>query len=118
MRAVSVVWGCSVALLDVAMALSPSAELLAAARAAPLYVTSGGAELERLASAAENSSPAPSWPRDADALCGRWRLLATTETRSAGPLLPRIASGPPAVGDVSVSQRIAVDRGRCAVRNT
>ena len=112
MRAVSVVWGCSVALLDVAMALSPSAELLAAARAAPLYVTSGGAELERLASAAEISSPAPSWPRDADALCGRWRLLATTETRSAGPLLPRIASGPPAVGDVSVSQRIAVDRGR------
>ena len=67
-----------------AHATDPVRTLLAHARAAPTWVTSVADTyaLKQHVDAVE----AMAWPRDADLLCGRWELLATTQARGAGLL--------------------------------
>ena len=83
-------------------ATDPVNALLTHARAAPTWVTSiaDTYALERRADAVE----AMEWQRDADLLCGRWELLATTQARGAGLL--RAMRRDPALGRVDVFQDI------------
>ena len=83
-------------------ATDPVRTLLAHARAAPTWITSiaDTYALARRVDAVE----AMAWPRDADLLCGRWELLATTQARGAGLL--RAMRRDPALGRVDVFQDI------------
>ena len=83
-------------------ATDPVRTLLTHARAAPTWVTSVADTyaLERRVDAVE----AMEWPRDADLLCGRWELLATTQARGAGLL--RAMRRDPTLGRVDVFQDI------------
>ena len=83
-------------------ATDPVRTLLAHARAAPTWVTSVADTyaLERRVEAVE----AMAWQRDADLLCGRWELLATTQARGAGLL--RAMRRDPTLGRVDVCQDI------------
>ena len=85
-----------------AHATDPVRTLLAHARAAPTWVTSVADTyaLERRVEAVE----AMAWQRDADLLCGRWELLATTQARGAGLL--RAMRRDPTLGRVDVFQDI------------
>ena len=73
-----------------------------------MYVTAAAdrEELFALAEAAEAEALAlgttPQWPRDASALCQRWRLIATT--RTAGSELLQQMARQPALGTFRVSQ--------------
>ena len=89
-------------LLACAHATDPVRTLLTHARAAPTWVTSVADTyaLERRVDAVE----AMEWPRDADLLCGRWELLATTQARGAGLL--RAMRRDPTLGRVDVYQDI------------
>ena len=89
-------------------ATDPVRTLLAHARAAPTWITSiaDTYALERRVDAVE----ATAWRRDADLLCGRWELLATTQARGAGLL--RAIRRDPTLGRVDVYQDIRrEDRG-------
>ena len=83
-------------------ATDPVRTLLTHARAAPTWITSiaDTYALERRVDAVEVMA----WPRDADLLCGRWELLATTQARGAGLL--RAMRRDPALGRVDVCQDI------------
>ena len=83
-------------------ATDPVRTLLTHARAAPTWVTSVADTyaLERRVDAVE----AMEWSRDADLLCGRWELLATTQARGAGLL--RAMRRDPTLGRVDVFQDI------------
>ena len=83
-------------------ATDPVRTLLTHARAAPTWVTSVADTyaLERRVDAVE----AMAWQLDADLLCGRWELLATTQARGAGLL--RAMRRDPALGRVDVYQDI------------
>ena len=85
-----------------AHATDPVRALLTHARAAPTWVTSVADTyaLERRVDAVE----AMEWSRDADLLCGRWELLATTQARGAGLL--RAMRRDPTLGRVDVYQDI------------
>ena len=93
-------------------ATDPVRTLLAHARAAPTWITSiaDTYALERRVDAVE----AMEWPRDADLLCGRWELLATTQARGAGLL--RAMRRDPALGRVDVYQDIRRDNDNDALR--
>ena len=73
-----------------------------------MYVTAAAdrEELFALAEAAEAEALAlgttPQWPRDASALCQRWRLIATT--RTAGSELLQQMARQPALGTFCVAQ--------------
>ena len=83
-------------------ATDPVRTLLTHARASPTWITSiaDTYALERRVDAVE----AMAWPRDADLLCGRWELLATTQARGAGLL--RAMRRDPTLGRVDVFQDI------------
>ena len=88
-----------------------TARLLATARGTPLFATSAqdARTLDSLvaeATAAPAYSP-PAWPRDAEMLCGNWRLITTTNGRTGGPVLPLMDAQPDALGAVSVRQRLS-----------
>ena len=77
-----------------------TARLLATARGTPLFATSAqdARTLDSLvaeATAAPAYSP-PAWPRDAEMLCGNWRLITTTNGRTGGPVLPLMDAQPDA----------------------
>ena len=93
-------------------ATDPVRTLLTHARASPTWITSiaDTYALERRADAVE----AMEWPRDADLLCGRWELLATTQARGAGLL--RAMRRDPALGRVDVYQDIRRDNDNDALR--
>ena len=96
-----------------AYATDPVRTLLAHARAAPTWVTSVADTyaLERRVDAVE----AMEWPRDADLLCGRWELLATTQARGAGLL--RAMRRDPALGRVDVFQDIRRENSELRLDN-
>ena len=83
-------------------ATDPVRTLLTHARAAPTWVTSVADTyaLERRVESVE----AMEWSRDADLLCGRWELLATTQARGVGLL--RAMRRDPTLGRVDVFQDI------------
>ncbi len=87
-------------------ATDPVNTLLTHARAAPTWITSiaDTYALERRVDAVE----AMAWQCDADLLCDRWELLATTQARGAGLL--RAMRRDPTLGRVDVYQDIR--RGR------
>ena len=89
-------------LLVCAAATDPVRTLLTHARAAPTWVTSVADTyaLERRVESVE----AMEWSRDADLLCGRWELLATTQARGVGLL--RAMRRDPTLGRVDVFQDI------------
>ena len=93
-------------------ATDPVRTLLTHARAAPTWITSiaDTYALERRVDAVE----AMAWSRDADLLCGRWELLATTQARGAGLL--RAMRRDPALGRVDVYQDIRRDNDNDALR--
>ena len=89
-------------------ATDPVRTLLTHARASPTWITSiaDTYALERRVDAVE----AMAWQCDADLLCGRWELLATTQARGAGLL--RAMRRDPTLGRVDVYQDIRrEDRG-------
>ena len=87
-------------------ATDPVRTLLAHARAAPTWITS----IADTYALARRGVEAMAWSRDADLLCGRWELLATTQARGAGLL--RAIRRDPALGRVDVYQDIRrEDRG-------
>ena len=94
-------------------ATDPVRTLLTHARASPTWITSiaDTYALERRADAVE----AMEWPRDADLLCGRWELLATTQARGAGLL--RAIRRDPALGRVDVYQDIRYDNDALRLDN-
>ena len=83
-----------------------------AQRAPPTWITSiaDTYALERRVDAVE----AMAWQCDADLLCGRWELLATTQARGAGLL--RAMRRDPALGRVDVFQDIRRDNDNDALR--
>ena len=83
-------------------ATDPVRTLLTHARAGPTWITSiaDTYALERRVDAVE----AMEWQRDADLICGRWELLATTQARGAGLL--RAMRRDPTLGRVDVFQDI------------
>ena len=87
-------------------ATDPVNALLTHARAAPTWVTSiaDTYALKQHVDAVE----AMEWQRDADLLCGRWELLATTQARGAGLL--RAMRRDPTLGRVDVYQDIRPGR--------
>ena len=90
-------------------ATDPVNALLTHARAAPTWITSiaDTYALERRIEAVEATGPVAT---EADLLCGRWELLATTQARGAGLL--RAMRRDPALGRVDVYQDIRrEDRG-------
>ena len=93
-------------------ATDPVNALLTHARAAPTWITSiaDTYALKQHVDAVE----AMEWPRDADLLCGRWELLATTQARGAGLL--RAMRRDPALGRVDVFQDIRRDNDNDALR--
>ena len=94
-------------------ATDPVRTLLSHARAAPTWITSVADTyaLERRVDAVE----AMEWPRDADLLCGRWELLATTQARGAGLL--RAMRRDPTLGRVDVYQDIRRDNDALRLDN-
>ena len=100
-------------LLACAHATDPVRTLLTHARAAPTWVTSVADTyaLERRVDAVE----AMAWSRDADLLCGRWELLATTQARGAGLL--RAMRRDPTLGRVDVFQDIRRDNDALRLDN-
>ena len=94
-------------------ATDPVRTLLAHARAAPTWITSiaDTYALERRVDAVE----AMEWPRDADLLCGRWELLATTQARGAGLL--RAMRRDPTLGRVDVFQDIRRENSELRLDN-
>ena len=82
------------------------------AHATPTWITSiaDTYALARRVDAVE----AMAWSRDADLLCGRWELLATTQARGAGLL--RAIRRDPALGRVDVYQDIRRDNDNDALR--
>ena len=94
-------------------ATDPVRTLLTHARVAPTWVTSVADTyaLERRVDAVE----AMEWPRDADLLCGRWELLATTQARGAGLL--RAMRRDPTLGRVDVYQDIRYDNDALRLDN-
>ncbi len=94
-------------------ATDPVRTLLAHARAAPTWITSiaDTYALERRVDAVE----AMEWPRDADLLCGRWELLATTQARGAGLL--RAMRRDPTLGRVDVYQDIRRENSELRLDN-
>lgn len=91
-----------------ALGLPASRALLSRATELPVYITAAAdrQELFALAEAAEAEALAfgttPQWPRDASALCQRWRLIATTKT--AGSELLQQMARQPALGTFRVAQ--------------
>jgi len=87
-------------------ATDPVRTLLAHARASPTWITSiaDTYALERRVDAVE----AMAWQCDADLLCGRWELLATTQARGVGLL--RAMRRDPTLGRVDVYQDIRPGR--------
>ena len=85
-----------------------SRALLSRATELPVYITAAAdrQELFALAEAAEaeaaEANRTPQWPRDASALCQRWRLIATT--RTAGSELLQQMARQPALGTFRVAQ--------------
>ena len=97
-----------IAPLAVSALTAAQADLLASARAGPLYVSSAAQRTDlarRVDAAVSSAESAPAWPRDRDLLCRDWELVATTNAAVAGPLLPRMDADPAALGAVAVSQR-------------
>ena len=95
--------------VDTTARSSPASRaLLLRATELPVYVTAAAdrEELFALAEAAEAEALAlgttPQWPRDASALCQRWRLIATT--RTAGSELLQQMARQPALGTFRVAQ--------------
>ena len=95
--------------VDTTVRSSPASRaLLLRATELPVYVTAAAdrEELFALAEAAEAEALAlgttPQWPRDASALCQRWRLIATT--RTAGSELLQQMARQPALGTFRVAQ--------------
>ena len=95
--------------VDTTVRSSPASRaLLLRATELPVYVTAAAdrEELFALAEAAEAEAVAlgttPQWPRDASALCQRWRLIATT--RTAGSELLQQMARQPALGTFRVAQ--------------
>lgn len=95
--------------VDTTARSSPASRaLLLRATELPVYVTAAAdrEELFALAEAAEAEAVAlgttPQWPRDASALCQRWRLIATT--RTAGSELLQQMARQPALGTFRVAQ--------------
>ena len=87
-------------------ATDPVRTLLTHARAAPTWITSiaDTYALQQHVDAVE----AMEWSRDADLLCGRWELLATTQAQGAGLL--RAMRRDPTLGRVDVFQDIRRNR--------
>ena len=100
-------------LLACAHATDPVRTLLAHARASPTWVTSiaDTYALERRVDAVE----AMAWQRDANLLCGRWELLATTQARGAGLL--RAMRRDPTLGRVGVLQDIRRENSEMRLDN-
>ena len=94
-------------------ATDPVNALLTHARAAPTWITSiaDTYALERRIEAVEATGPVAT---EADLLCGRWELLATTQARGAGLL--RAMRRDPALGRVDVFQDIRRDNDNDALR--
>ena len=94
-------------------ATDPVNALLTHARAAPTWITSiaDTYALERRIEAVEATGPVAT---EADLLCGRWELLATTQARGAGLL--RAIRRDPALGRVDVYQNIRRDNDNDALR--
>ena len=94
-------------------ATDPVRTLLTHARAAPTWITSiaDTYALERRIEAVEATGPVAT---EADLLCGRWELLATTQARGAGLL--RAMRRDPALGRVDVFQDIRRDNDNDALR--
>ncbi|MAI24930.1 MAG: hypothetical protein CMN75_02760 [Spirochaeta sp.] len=94
-------------------ATDPVRTLLAHARVSPTWITSiaDTYALERRVDAVE----AMEWPRDADLLCGRWELLATTQARGAGLL--RAMRKDPTLGRVDVYQDIRRENSELRLDN-
>ncbi len=94
-------------------ATDPVNALLTHARAAPTWITSiaDTYALERRIEAVEATGPVAT---EADLLCGRWELLATTQARGAGLL--RAMRRDPALGRVDVYQDIRRDNDNDALR--
>ena len=104
---------CLLLLVWTAHATDPVRTLLAHARASPTWITSiaDTYALERRVDAVE----AMAWPRDADLLCGRWELLATTQARGAGLL--RAMRRDPTLGRVDVFQDIRRENSELRLDN-
>ena len=94
-------------------ATDPVRALLAHARASPTWITSiaDTYALKQHVDAVE----AMEWPREADLLCGRWELLATTQARGAGLL--RAMRRDPALGRVDVFQDIRRENNEMRLDN-
>lgn len=95
--------------VDTTVRSSPASRaLLLRATELPLYVTAAADRQELFALAEEAEAEAlalgttPQWPRDASALCQRWRLIATT--RTAGSELLQQMARQPALGTFRVAQ--------------
>ena len=94
-------------------ATDPVRTLLTHARAAPTWITSiaDTYALKQKVDAVE----AMEWQRDADLLCGRWELLATTQARGAGLL--RAMRRDPTLGRVDVFQDIRRENSELRLDN-
>ena len=95
--------------MDTTVRSSPASRaLLLRATELPVYVTAAADRQELFALAEEAEAEAlalgttPQWPRDASALCQRWRLIATT--RTAGSELLQQMARQPALGTFRVAQ--------------
>ena len=86
-------------------------ELLNRAKAGPLYVSSqsDADTLNRLATELSASASPPRWPDCAEMLCGRWKLLATTDPNQDGPVLPFMSQQPERFGSCEVRQDFTRD---------
>ena len=92
-------------------ATDPVRTLLTHARAAPTWITS----IADTYALARRGVEAMAWSRDADLLCGRWELLATTQARGAGLL--RASRRDPALGRVDVFQDIRRENNEMRLDN-
>ena len=103
---------CRLLLLAISTTMPQTRSARSRTRAPPTWITSiaDTYALERRVDAVE----AMAWQRDADLLCGRWELLATTQARGAG-LLRAMAEGS-ALGRVDVFQDIRRDNDNDALR--
>jgi len=95
--------------VDTTVRSSPASRaLLLRATELPVYVTAAADRQDLFALAEEAEAEAlalgttPQWPRDASALCQRWRLIATT--RTAGSELLQQMARQPALGTFRVAQ--------------
>jgi len=96
---------CALATTTTSMDVSRAREgLVAYAKAGPIFINSAvrARRLESRARAVEAAGQRPpEWPRDADLLCGRWELVATT--RGGADLLQTVRDQP-ALGSANVYQ--------------